>query len=207
MSVKREFSASSLKDAITLASEAFETDSESIKYEIVTEKTRYFGHSEREIYIRAWPASGSEESQLTKFIQLLVESMGMSLDFSLSDGKGFLRVDFKGKDYRLMLYKNGNLLNAVQYLLNRLYSDIIGKKIYCECEKFRKNREYELSNLAHRYARTVRKSGKSIRLKELNPFERRIIHMTINKYSDLESTSVGDSFQKIITIKKKRNSR
>ena len=101
------------------------------------------------------------------------------------------------------LYQNGNLLNAVQYILNRLFSDAIGKKIYCECERFRKNREYELSNLAHRYARTVRKSGKSINLKELNPFERRIVHMTINKYSDLESKSAGDSFQKVITIRKK----
>jgi predicted RNA-binding protein Jag len=199
--MKQEFSASSLKDAIALAAEKFETDGNNIKYEIITEKTRYFGHSQREIYIRAWPSGGSDDSQMTKFIQLLLDSMSLNLEFSLSNGKGFLKVDFKGKDYRLMLYKNGNLLNAVQYLLNRLYSDFIGKKIYCECEKFRKNREYELSHLAHRHARTVRKSGKSIRLKELNPFERRII----NKYSDLESVSAGDSFQKIITIKKKRN--
>jgi spoIIIJ-associated protein len=113
-------------------------------------------------------------------------------------------VDFTGDDYRLMLYQNGKLLNAVQYLLNRLYSDIIGKKIYCECEKFRKNREHELTNLAHRYARTVRKNGRPVSLKEMNPFERRIIHMTINKYADLESKSKGDSFQKVITIKKKK---
>ena len=41
-------------------------------------------------------------------------------------------------------------------------------------------------------------------LKEMNPFERRIIHMTINKYADLESKSKGDTFQKVITIKKKK---
>jgi spoIIIJ-associated protein len=203
MSIKREFCSSSLKDAIAMAAEAFKTDEENIKYEIITEKTRYFGHSQREIYIRAWPSDGSEENQLSDFIKLLVENLGMNLTFNISSGKGFLKIDFRGEDYRLMLFKNGNLLNAVQYLLNRLFSDVIGKKIYCECEKFRKNREHELSHLAHRYARSVRKNGKSIRLKELNPFERRIIHMTINKYSDLESVSAGDSFQKIITIKKK----
>ena len=88
-------------------------------------------------------------------------------------------------------------------MLNRLFSDVVGKKIYCECENFRKNREYELSRLAHRYAKEVRKSGKPVNLKELNPFERRIIHMTINKYSDLESKSKGENFQKIITIRRK----
>ena len=127
----------------------------------------------------------------------------MDLTYSFANGKGFMKVEFGGDDYRLMLYQNGSLLNAIQYLLNRLFSDVIGKKIYCECEKFRKNREAELSQLAHRYAKNVRRSGKAIALKEMNPFERRIIHMTINKYPDLESVSNGDTFTKVITIRKK----
>jgi len=203
MSSKKEFCASSLREAITQAAEAFNTKEDLLKYEIVTEKTRYFGHSQREIYIRAWTSDSHEESRFTDFIKQMLRAMDLNLEFSITNGKGFLKVDFNGEDYRLMLYKNGNLLNAVQYLLNRLYSAEIGKKIYCECEKFRKNREVELTTLAHRYAKDVRKSGRAIHLKELNPFERRIIHMTINKYSDLESISAGDSFTKVITIKKK----
>lgn len=203
MSIKKEFCSSSLKDAIAKAAQEFNVDEESIKYEIITEKTRYFGHSQREIYIKAWPSDGSEEEALSKFIRNMIEMMTVELDFRISNGKGFLKVDFTGGDYKLMLYQNGNLLNAVQYILNRLFSDTVGKKIYCECEKFRKNREYELTNLAHRYAKTVRRTGKSVNLKELNPFERRIVHMTINKYTDLESKSAGDSFQKVITIRKK----
>jgi len=203
MSTKKEFCSSSLKEAIALAAEDLRTSEDNIKYEIITEKTRYFGHSQREIYIRAWSSDSSSENNLNGFIQKLLKGMSLGLDFHISNGKGFLKVDFRGKDYRLMLYKNGNLLNAIQYLLNRLYSDTIGKKIYCECEKFRKNREHELSHLAHRYAKNVRKSGRAINLQELNPFERRIIHMTINQYPDLESASTGDGFQKVITIRKK----
>ncbi len=199
----KEFCASSLKNAIAQAASEFNVDEEKIKYEIITEKTKYFGHTQREIYIKAWPSDGMEEKKLKDFIKNMITMMSIELDFSITDGKGYLTVDFSGGDYKLMLYQNGKLLNAVQYLLNRLYSDIIGKKIYCECERFRKNREQELANLAHRYARTVRKTGRPINLKELNPFERRVIHMTINKYADLESKSRGDDFQKIITIKKK----
>jgi spoIIIJ-associated protein len=203
MTIKKEFSSNSLKEAISLAALEFDTDEDNIKYEIITEKTRYFGHSQREIYIKAWPSDGTEGSQLSGFINKMLKDMCMELKFSVSDGKGFVKVDFNGDDYRLMLYKNGNLLNAVQYLLNRLFSDVMGKKIYCECQKFRKNREVELTQLAHRYAKDVKRSGRSVDLKELNPFERRIIHMTINKYSDLESVSSGDSFTKVITIRKK----
>jgi spoIIIJ-associated protein len=203
MSMTKEFCSNSLKQAISLAAAEFNINDDQVKYEIITEKTRYFGHSQREIYIKAWPSDGLEHEKLNLFIKQLVEVMDLDLEFNISNGKNFLSVDFSGKDYRLMLYQNGKLLNAVQYLLNRLYSDIIGKKIYCECERFRKNREYELTNLAHRYARNVRRSGRPVSLKELNPFERRIIHMTINKYADLESKSKGDSFQKVITIRKK----
>lgn len=200
---KKEFSDISLKDAILKAAEEFNTDEEKIRYEIVTEKTRYFGHRQREIFINAWPYDGSEEEELKSFLKEIVDQMQLDLDFGIEDKKGFLKVNFRGDDYKLLLYQNGNLLNAIQYLLNRLFSDTVGKKIYCECENFRKNRERELTNLAHHYAKEVRKKEKPLSLKELNPFERRIVHMTINKYSDLESKSMGDSFLKVITIKRK----
>lgn len=199
---KREFSSSSLKEAIAIAAHEFNVDEEKINYEIITEKTKYFGHKQREIYITAWPSDGSELQDIKDFVSKLFELMNFDLDFNISAKKDFLRIDFKGEDFRLLLYQNGNLLNAFQYLLNRLFSDMIGKKIYCECENFRKSRERELTNLAHRYAKEIRRDGKPIKLKELNPFERRIIHMTINKYSDLESKSTGESFLKVILIKK-----
>lgn len=203
MSERQEFHSNSLKDAISQAAENFNVEETNIKYEIITEKTKYFGHSQREIYIWAWPSDGSEEKQMTDFLNQMIELMQVDLGFQLSNGKGFLKVNFRGDDFKLMLYKNGNLLNAVQYLLNRLFSDSIGKKIYCECDNFRKNREHELSHLAHRYAKEVKKSNRPSKLKEMNPFERRIIHMIINKYPDLESFSTGEGFLKVITIKKK----
>ena len=202
MSEKKEFCSHSLKDAIAIAAADFGVEEDKIQYEIVTEKTKYFGHSRREIFILAWPIDGREEQAFEGFVKELLDLMKLSLSFKVSDGKGFLKIDFSGDDYKLMLYQNGNLLNAVQYLLNRLYSDSVGKKIYCECQNFRKNREQELTHLAHRHAKDVQRKGMPVNIKGLNPFERRIVHLTINKYNDLESKSDGESFQKVITIRK-----
>lgn len=204
MSVKKEFNASSLREAIARAAVEFSTDEDKVKYEIITQKTKYFGHKQREIYIRAWISDGSEEKAMEEFIANMLKLMKLDVEFEVVDRNAFVKANFWGKDFRLFLYQNGNLLNAIQYLLNRLFSDKVGKKIYCECENFRKNRERELTTLAHRYAKEVQRSGRPVNLKELNPFERRIIHMTINKYNDLESRSEGDSFLKVITIQKKR---
>jgi spoIIIJ-associated protein len=203
MSEKKEVAAISLKEAIQKAAEELHIEEDKVQYRIITEKTKYFGHKQREIFIEAWSPDGSELDTLSKFVRNLLDAMKLQLEFDLEDNPNFLRVNFSGDDYRLMLYQNGNLLNAVQYLLNRLYSDPIGKKIYCECENYRKKKEIELSSMANNYAKQVRRSGRAIKLPELNPFERRIIHMTINKYADLESKSDGDNFLKVITIKKK----
>jgi spoIIIJ-associated protein len=204
MSEKKEFSASSLKEAMVLAAAEFNADEDEIKYEIITGKTKYFGHKQREIYIRAWISDGSEEKEMEEFVGHMLRLMKLEIEFEVVNRRAFLKTNFWGNDFRLFLYQNGTLLNAIQYLLNRLFSDKIGKKIYCECENFRKNRERELTTLAHRFAKEVRRSGRPVDLNELNPFERRIVHMTINKYTDLESRSEGDSFLKVITIRKRR---
>ncbi len=201
--MKKEFSSVSLKEALFMAATEFKVNEEQIKYEIITEKTKYFGFKQRKIHIYAWPSIGADEIELSSFINVMIDQMDLDLKYKLIDGKGFVTVNFSGEDYKLLLYKNGNLLNAIQYLLNRLFGDTVGKKIYCECENFRKIREQKLSKIAHQHAKSIRKNGKKITVRDLNPFERRIIHMTINKYSDLESSSTGNSFLKTITIKKK----
>ena len=59
--------------------------------------------------------------------------------------------------------------------------------------------------LAHSSSKQVIKKGEEVHLGELNPFERRIVHMTVNQYPQLESSSEGDSFLKVITIRKKQD--
>jgi spoIIIJ-associated protein len=201
--MKQEFTSNSLRDALDQAAEVFKINVEEVQYRIITEKTKYFGHSQREIFIEAWTSEDTETGALETFVKQLIASMGLDLTFALTPQKEFVKIHFKGDDYKLMLYQNGNLLNAIQYLINRLYSEGMEKKIYCECENFRQKREQELTSMAHRCAKQVRSKGQPVELKEMNPFERRVIHMTINKYKDLVSESAGDDFQKVVTIRVK----
>ena len=170
MTDKKEFVANSLKEAIQKAAEEFGIEEEKSKYRIITEKTKYFGHKQREIFIEAWRSDGSDSKGLEQFIGMLIDEMKLDLSSSWKTTTNFLRVNFTGEDYRLMLYQNGNLLNAVQYLLNRLFADEIGKKIYCECENYRKKKEVELSTQAHRYARQVRRKRQGRRAARAEPF-------------------------------------
>ncbi len=203
--IKKEYFASSLQDALLGAAKDLCVDKGDVKYEIITEKTKYFGHKKREIYIRAWVSQGDEY----KAVELYLDKVFKAADFDLSyqveedEEDDFLRVVFSGNDFKLLLYQNGKLLNSFQYLLNRMFALSLGRKIYCECENFRKKKADELTALAKKYAQQIKKGQKEkeIVIKKLNPFERRIVHMTINSYSELESLSVGDGFEKNLIIK------
>ncbi len=200
----KEFTGPSLKDAILKAAQEFDVEEEKVVYKLLPEKSKIYGHKQKEFVIKAWVADDSVLDRFKEFINLFIKEMELKLSFEFENGKDFLRVNFSGEDYKLLLYKNGNLLNAFQYLFNRLFSDTIGKKIYCESENFRKNKESELMALSKKIAFKVKKTGKEHELKDLNPFERRVVHVAIGRFKDLESVSIGDDFIKTIVIKKKR---
>lgn len=202
---KLEITGSSLQEVLQEAGARLKATPDRIRYEIDTEKTRYFGHKQREITIRAWVVSGDIGQEVVAYLEHLFGLMGLELQVEASGFETHQKVLLRGRDYKLLLYQNGSLLNALQYLLNRVFSDALGSKIYCECQNFRKNREKELVALAHSSSKQVIKKGQEVHLGELNPFERRIVHMTVNQYPQLESSSEGDSFLKVITIRKKQD--
>lgn len=199
----KEFKAQSLNEAIDRAAGELNVNREQLKYRIIPEKSRYFGHKNKEICIRAWTeGTRPENSRILTFIQDVLRLMDLDLAVKTHSRDESLQIIFSGDDFKLLLYRNGELLNSFQYLLNRLFSAELEKKIYCECNNFRKNKERELSRLAHRHARSIQKSGRPVTLRNLTPFERRIIHMTINQYPDIESVSKGNRFLKTLTIQK-----
>ena len=138
---KEEFKANSLSGALELAAEQFETELENIKYKIIPEKSRYFGHKDKEIFIQAWIDGEKKEfNKLNQFLKDLINKMNLNLSTSFSIKEEFMQIVFTGNDFKLLLYKNGELLNAIQYILNRLFSKAVEKKIFCECNNFRRNK-------------------------------------------------------------------
>jgi hypothetical protein len=89
MTDKKEFVANSLKEAIQKAAEDLDIQEDKLKYRIITEKTKYFGHKQREIFIEAWRSDGSEQQGLEHFIRLLLDEMKVDLRFKLENKEEF----------------------------------------------------------------------------------------------------------------------
>ncbi|MBN2199785.1 MAG: Jag N-terminal domain-containing protein [Candidatus Aminicenantes bacterium] len=191
-----EFKGKNLEDAVSHAEHVLKLQRNQLNYEIVTEKTKLFGIKGREIVIRAWPKEAPEESAVTKFLNALLPVFPLEIGFQVKQKSDHLYVIFNGNDKQLLLWKDGALLLALQHVLNKI-SD---QKVQVDCEFFRKRKEKKLKDLAQDVGRAVRDTGREEVLDLMNPYERRIIHMTINQFPDLASESLGDGFLKKVKV-------
>jgi spoIIIJ-associated protein len=95
-----------------------------------------------------------------------------------------------------LLWKDGALLLALQHIMNKI-SD---QKVQVDCEFFRVRKEKRLKEFAQQIGRQVAETGREETLDLMNPYERRIIHMTINQIPGITSESIGDGFLKKMKI-------
>jgi spoIIIJ-associated protein len=105
-------------------------------------------------------------------------------------------VIFDGEDKRLLLKNEGALLLAIQHILNKIST----KKVQADCEFFRSRKEKKLKDLALEVAQKVKETGGEEVLDFMNPYERRIIHIAVNKIPGLTTESLGEGFLKKVRV-------
>jgi spoIIIJ-associated protein len=73
-------------------------------------------------------------------------------------------------------------------------------RIILDTENYRIRREESLVRLAYNVAEKVRESRMSILLEPMNPFDRWLIHTTLNDINDVETKSEGDGLYKQVRV-------
>ena len=116
-----------------------------------------------------------------------------------------LKVDMSGRGMGMLIGRRGETLDALQYLTSLVVNN--GKedyiKIMLDTEDYRKKREDTLRRLAARLADKVQKSGKRVVLEPMNPYERRILHSTLQDYENVYTYSEGeDPFRSVVVALK-----
>jgi spoIIIJ-associated protein len=134
-------------------------------------------------------------TQSQEFLNALFESAGFDLRAQLekdSEGASVLNID--GADASFLLAEGGELLEAVQHLLNQAFGRQLerGERIICDVENFRATREAELRLMARHAAERVRATGSVFTFGPMNSNERRVIHLILSTEEDLFTESVGE---------------
>ena len=102
----------------------------------------------------------------------------------------------------ILIGRKGKNLDSLQLLAN-VYAGRLGRedvRVILDIENYRIRREEALVRLAYNTADKVRTSRRSILLEPMNPFERRLIHTTLNDISDVETKSEGEGLYKQVRV-------
>ena len=164
------------------------------------EKERMGGR--RAVFGEPEPQNAFEEN-MTGFMSTLIERMGYPGKVSiLFREKHKLGMKIESDYSSILKGKKGKNLDALQLLLN-IYSGRLGRddmRVILDTENYRLRREESLVRLAYNVAEKVRESKGSILLEPMNPFDRWLIHTTLNDISDVETKSEGDGLYKQVRV-------
>ncbi|MCQ2610934.1 MAG: protein jag [Treponema sp.] len=146
---------------------------------------------------------GEFEEKLISFIKTVVEKMGYDCKADVmfrEEKKIGIKIDSANSS--ILIGRKGKNLDALQLLLN-VYAGKLGHedvRVILDSENYRIRREESLVRLAYTTADKVRSSKNSILLEPMNPFERRLIHTTLNDIPDIETKSEGDGLYKQVRV-------
>ncbi|MDD7718600.1 MAG: protein jag [Eubacteriaceae bacterium] len=136
-----------------------------------------------------------------EFLKEVAEQMGLNINVSAvaNDTNVFVNID--GKDSGTIIGKRGQTLDAIQYLtslvVNKGKNDYI--RVVIDAENYRSKREKTLEKLANRLADKVVKTKRSVRLEPMNPYERKVIHATLQSNPRVTTRSEGqDPYRRVI---------
>ncbi|MBR2560287.1 MAG: protein jag, partial [Firmicutes bacterium] len=145
------------------------------------------------------------ENSGLEFLENVVKEMGLDLSVKcMTDGKD-LFFTIEGPDSGTIIGKRGATLDAIQYLtslvVNKGGEDYV--RVVVDAENYRAKREKALEKLAVKLADKVVRTRRSFKLEPMNPYERKVIHATLQKDSRVTTRSEGQDPSRRVIIELK----
>lgn len=195
-------------DAVTNALIQLSTTSDKIEYEVVEKgSSGFLGIGSKPAVIKVRRLA-TVEDKANDFLNDVFSSINMdvSLDTKYDGEKQSLDIDMKGNDMGVLIGKRGQTLDALQYLtslvVNKDNEDYIRVKL--DTENYRERRKEALEALAKNIAAKVKRTRRSVSLEPMNPYERRVIHSTLQNDKYVFTRSEGEEpFRHVVVCLKR----
>ncbi len=135
------------------------------------------------------------------FLDGVLKKMNITADYDVTQVDSELRIEISGENMGVVIGRRGQTLDALQYLVslvvNRRVDDYV--RVVLNTENYRQKREKALVKLANKLAQRAKKYRKEVALEPMNPYERRIIHASLQNNEFVSTRSEGqDPNRKVI---------
>ena len=142
-----------------------------------------------------------EEHVALDFLRDVIKEMGLDLTMKAKADETNVYIELEGPDCGTIIGRRGQTLDALQYLtslvVNKEHEDYI--KVVIDAEDYRARREKTLEQLADKMAKKAIKSHRSLKLDPMNPYERKVIHATLQSNPRVTTRSEGqDPYRRVV---------
>ena len=201
-----EISAKTVNEAITEACRKLSVTSDRLDYQVIEEGSSGF------LGIGSRPAAKIEEvsaeAAAKNFLNDVFTAMNMDVvvDVNYNEEEKSMDINLSGEEMGVLIGKRGQTLDSLQYLVslvvNKEMEEYIRVKV--DTENYRQRRKETLENLAKNIAYKVKKTRRPVSLEPMNPYERRIIHSTLQNDRYISTHSEGDEPYRRVVVTYKR---
>lgn len=206
-----EVSAKTVNEAITEACRKLSVTSDKLDYQVIEEgSSGFLGIGSRPAIIKAAAKIEqlSAEDAAKNFLNDIFEAMHMEVivNVNYNEEEKSMDIELTGEEMGVLIGKRGQTLDSLQYLVslvvNKEMEEYIRVKV--DTENYRQRRKETLENLAKNIAYKVKKTRRPVSLEPMNPYERRIIHSTLQNDRSISTHSEGDEpFRRVVVTYKK----
>ena len=156
------------------------------------------------------PLNGEEiKEKLNVFLGDLFKTMNMDVEikYQIDEAARMVGIELEGNEMGILIGKRGQTLDSLQYLISLVANKDTNEyiRVKLDTENYRRRRRATLENLAKNIAYKVKRERKAITLEPMNPYERRIIHSTLQNDRYVETHSEGAEPYRRVVVSLKKN--
>lgn len=146
------------------------------------------------------------QERVRKFTLDILAALGLSLDVEIEDTSDGIRVEISGEGGETLLRRRAEALDALQVIVNTAFRRELNddRSFVVDCLGYRKGKDAELRQMTRFVMDKVKTNRAPQEMGPLNPYSRRIVHLTVAEDPALSSESIGDAFLKTVIISPKR---
>ena len=142
------------------------------------------------------------ETKVVEFANRILSAGGFDLTAEAEPAEPGFKVQIFGDDVSVLLARNAEMLDALEYVCNRIFNREPGNdnRIVFDSGNYRARREKELRLMAEKAAEKVRTSHMPFSFDPMSPNERRIIHLALVEDDTVRTESLGGGVDRKVTI-------
>ena len=146
----------------------------------------------------------AEGNPAAEFVKGMLERMGVEGTVLANVGEDGVRLYIDKSTTGMLIGHRGETLDAMQYLtslaVNRNRKQDGYTRISIDTEGYREKREETLARLARKIANQVKATGRARTLEPMNPYERRVLHATLQNNPYVATRSEGEEPNRRVVV-------